>query len=354
MSTAERTGDPQYSVVAGDVRRDRDDVMTIWHGNLGTGERFGAKYDWFYLSCPWGDPELQLLRHEPTRQYVGAATIGPRRMLWQGREIRAGVLVDLVVNAQHRSLGPALMLQRSVLERAMHSFDMVYGFPNPRALPVVRRAGYTRLADMERWSRVLRHAPYLERLMPRALARPLGALLDAFDRGADVFRRLWRGRLAVEWRDRFDSRMQALWERSRPGDGLVSVRDAAALRWRFEQVAFNRARYLLVGAQEGGPIDAWFACQREGSTLHVRDFWSADAPRGAPLDAIDALVRAARCEGCRVVSMQYAGPREAFAPWRAAGFVAREQRPIVGAWREELRDRAGATPVHLSPADEDE
>lgn len=354
MSATTGANGTAYVVVDGDVRRDRERVIGVWRGNLGSGARLAAKYDWFYLQCPWGDPVLQGLRHEPTSQWVGVAAIGPRRMLWQGREIRAGILVDMAVSAAHRSLGPALMLQQRVFDRATADFDLVYGFPNARAVAVVKRVGYAWLGDIVRYSRVLRHAPYLQRLMPRPCARALGWLLDALDRHAGAWRSRRGSRRRVEWRDEVDPRMQDLWERSQPGSGLVAVRDMASVRWRFDHAAFNRARYLLVGARSGDAIEAWYACQVEGAVLHVRDFWSADAPRGVPRVAIDALIQAARADGHSAISIQYAGPAVAFAAWRAARFVERERRPIFGKWRPALEMSAQHGPIHFTPGDEDE
>jgi len=345
---------PAYAVVDGDVHRDRDKVIGIWRGNLGSEHRLNAKYDWFYLQCPWGEPLLQALRHEPTGEWVGVAAIGPRRMLWQGREIRAGVLVDMAVTARHRTLGPALILQQGVIDRAMEHFELIYGFPNPKAVAVVKRVGYRKLGDIVRCSRVLRHAPYLQRLMPHALALPLGGLIDVLDRIGDVWRSWRTGHCDFEWSDRVDPRMQALWTEAQPGNGLLSVRDAVGLRWRFDQSGVHRSRYLLVGAHRGGPLTAWFACQVEDSTLHVRDFWSVGAAHGTPRAAVEALVRAARAEGHSVISVQYAGPHDTFAAWRAARFVERDRRPVFGKWRASLEPAVRTGAIYLTPADEDE
>ena len=95
-----------------------------------------AKYDWFYLRCPFGPPLLQLLRAGSAGTAVGACGAGRRRMLWKGREIRAGVLVDLAVAREHRSLGPALMLQQGLVAAGHNELDLLYGFPNPKAAPV--------------------------------------------------------------------------------------------------------------------------------------------------------------------------------------------------------------------------
>jgi hypothetical protein len=139
---AEAAPAPVYAIEGGDVARDRERVLAIWRGNLGRDTRMQAKYDWFYASCPYGEPLLCLLRHLPDDSLVGAAAAGPRRMLRQGAEIEAGVLVDLAVTTEHRSLGPALMLQSALAEAGCRRYGLLYGFPNPKAAAVFKREKY--------------------------------------------------------------------------------------------------------------------------------------------------------------------------------------------------------------------
>src|SRR5690606_34906002 len=121
---------------------------------------------------------LQVLVHQPSRAIVGTAGVGWRRMRLDGRELRGGLLADMAVMAGHRMLGPALLLQRTACETALQEGDLVYGFPNPNAVPVVKRLGYVHVGDMTTYARAVRHASYLARRLPAALAGPLGACID--------------------------------------------------------------------------------------------------------------------------------------------------------------------------------
>src|SRR5690606_2522104 len=86
----------------------RDTLLGLCDGSLGEPAHMRAKLEWFSGSCPNGKPLLELLWHAPSGEWVGARAAGRRRMAYGGREIAAGVLVDLVVKPLHRSLGPAL------------------------------------------------------------------------------------------------------------------------------------------------------------------------------------------------------------------------------------------------------
>jgi hypothetical protein len=353
MSSVVASVQPGYEVVDGDVREHREAFLEVCRRGRDDRERFVAKYDWFYRSCPWGEPRLFLLRVGGDGPFVGAAAIGRRPMFLDGRPIRAGVLVDLVVDAAHRSLGPALVLQREVLARALAEFDFVYGFPNPKAVRVVTRVGYSTLDQIVRCSRVLRHAPYLQRMLPSPFAHVLGAILDATDHCIDTFRELARGRLATEWCEEADPRMQRLWETAPSAEGLAGSKDIRGLGWRFAASSDQQARYLLVSRRDGVP-EAWFACHALGPVLQVRDFWSVGANRTMPRAAILALIRAARRSGFTLLSVECTASSHVLASWRRAGFSERGRRPVVGAWSARLGAANDAVAIHLTSGDEDE
>lgn len=343
-----------YRVEAARFPRDRDTVLGIWRDNLGEPGRHAGKFDWFYRDSPFGEPVTQLLYHDGVA--IGCCTAAPRRMLWQGREIRAGLLADMAVAAQHRTLGPALMLQEALVEAVREHYDLLYGFPNRKSLPVVKRLGYAVLGEMTRHAKVLRYAGYLGQHLPRWLARPLGGLLDA---GMALAERLrTRGRLLATWADQADPQIDELWQTGAHGQGLLGRRDQAMARWRWDQSPLVRTRYLRVGGcdRPDGPLRAWFACQASGSVLRVCDFWSDAGVAGIDDSLVLALVRAARREGYTALSLEHAAPEACLAGWRRAGFVPRDSQPVVGKWLGEGGPTAAelARDWYLTPADEDE
>jgi len=341
---------PQYVVHAGDALRERETVQAIWRGNLGQQDRMAAKYDWFYLSCPHGPPLLQLLRHA-SGDWVGTACAGRRRMRWQGRDIAAGVLVDLAVLPEHRSLGPALILQQGLIEAGARQVDLLYGFPNPKAAAVFKRIGYSKLTEIVRYARVLRHGRYLRERLPAWLALPLGVAADLAVALRDGWWRFRAAPVRSEWQERADPRMDSLWADSAPEEGLVAIRDRRHLRWRFDESPLERARYLLITAPDSHRLLAWFATQDDGATLHVRDFWSGNGAAGDRAYVL-ALIAAARTAGYAAVSVEIAGAASVTASWSACGFVARGRRPVFGRWSgtQQYED----ADIFLTSADEDE
>jgi hypothetical protein len=342
-----------YVAHDGEPLRDRDTVLSLWSGNLGQQDRIASKYDWFYLGCPHGPPLLQLLRHTPSESWVGTACAGRRRMRWHGHDIRAGVLVDLAVVPEHRSLGPALILQQGLIEAGSRQLDLLYGFPNPKAAAVFKRIGYTRLTDIVRHARVLRHGRYLRSRMPGWLAAPAGAMADVVFAAVDAVRRLSSSRMHASWSERADPRMDALWSASPQGDGLVGVRDRTHAKWRFDECPLARTRYLLVSAPGQDTLQAWFATQVEGETLHVRDYWSAEGINGIDSACLLALLAAARDAGHASVSVEIAASEAHVQSWARYGFVPRSRRPVFGRWSA-AQDAEAVQDLFLTSADEDE
>ena len=348
---------PQYGVRDGDTAVDRDAVLAVWRGNLGHDDRMAAKYEWFYRRAPAGAPLLRLLMHAGSAAPAGVCAAGRRRMLRDGEHQRAGVLVDLAVTPDHRSLGPALMLQQALFAAGQRELDLLYGFPNPKAAPVFKRIGYRQLAEMVRYVRVVRHAPYLQRrfaMLPAFAAAPLGASIDLVHRLRDAWRHPRARRLRAEWHARTPD-IDALWQASPKPAALTALRDAAHLRWRFDDApaidGIAPFRHLLLRDRDANDAPAaWFATRVDGHTLHVHDFWSRDGAEPA-MTIISALLRAAHAQGHAAVSIELATSEARLPPWRMLGFEARSRRPVFGM----LRGAPDTSPdLHLTSADEDE
>lgn len=342
---------PQYVVRTGDPLHDRDTVLSVWWGNLGREDRIAAKYDWFYLSGPNGPPLLQLLLEASSGDFVGTACAGRRRMRFRGQDLHAGVLVDLAVLPEHRSLGPALMLQQGLIDAGKQQLDLLYGFPNPKAAAVFKRIGYKQLTEMVRYARVLRYGHYLRARLPAWLATPAGWMLDAAVAVRDGWQRFHGPRLRCEWRPRADARMDALWNASPQGDGVLSVRDSLQAKWRFDESPLATTRYLWITSKGSGETQAWFAVQARDSALHVLDFWSDNGMHGMSRHHVLALLAAARACGYASVSVEIAGAETQLHGWKECGFSARGRRPVFVRWN---RTMATEPEWFLTSADEDE
>jgi len=349
---------PVYRILDGDGEVDdpRAAAIAAWRGSLGDDETLmGERYDAVCHRAPGGKPVVRFVEHVE-EGIVGVLVLAPRRMRAGGRELHAGVLSHFAIRPGHRSLGPALMLLESVLAAGEGRFDLVYGIPNASqgAVAALRRAGMRPLAELQRSVRVVRHAHYLARRMPRLLAAPAGLLVDV----ADMLRRSWRGlrgpRLRARWTDGFEPAMAGPWAGAAEHPAITAVRDEAMLRWRFDEGVGTRIRYLLLENAAGG-VQAWFACGVEAQWPHileVHDFWSADAREGIDAQALRVLLAQARRSGYAAVGLRAAMTPVAAAPWRASGFRHRGGQQVLVRWLDPTLS-AAPPPPHMTYIDQD-
>lgn len=336
---------PAYTVRPGDVVADREAVLAIWRGNLGVEARMARKFDWFYAAAPQGAPLMQLLVHAGSAAPVGTCSAGRRRMCLGTQVLDAGVLVDLAVMPEHRSLGPALMLQQGLFTAGRTQLDLLYGFPNPKAVPVFKRIGYRALGQMERHVRVVRHAPYLARRLPAPLAAIAGAVIDA----GHALARAFRARSRATWHERVPDGLDTLLRDAPRPEAVTAERTPGSLRWRFDDAPDAGFRHLVLADRDG--VAAWFATRRDEHVLHVHDYWTRDGALASRAD-IDGLLSAARRGGAAAVSIELASIGSLLHPWREAGFTVRSARPVFG-WCG-IANGDAAVPLHLVSADEDE
>lgn len=225
---------------APDVLLAANDLLRLWTRNLGMRGNPRDKFDWYYAGNPLGPAAAFFLDHEAPGippEVVGCCGIGSRTLFYQGTPLGAGLLADFAVEKAHRTVMPALMLQRALCNYARERFPVAYGFPNEAAVGIFGRIGFPLLGRTSRYVRVLRHGPFLRRRLPRLpgmLAGVGGAALDAFARARRPGRvpaglRSYR----LEWTDGVDPRFDELWARVRSKYVLIGDRSAAFLRWRF-------------------------------------------------------------------------------------------------------------------------
>jgi hypothetical protein len=316
---------PAYSVLSVPSAEDAGRAaIDVWRGNLGRAEELEAKYRWFYRANPAGPGQLMLLARDGEDAPVGVLGLGPRDFSAAGVPVQAAVLADFAVLPRHRSLYPALLLQRCGREDGLRRFGMVYGFPNRRAAPVLARAGYRKWGEVGRHVAVLRTQEYLTRVLPRSLAATAAPLVDAAIALWRALRRPpgWR----ASWIDQPDGRFTALWNKARAGGWLIGRRDREFLAWRFSQPA-RRFRFLVL-ERRGDVMVGYAACERIDRVMNVRDFLFDPAHPRALLALLTQLQCAARADGCTSVHLEFFGDGAVLADLVRAGFVRRDGRPL--------------------------
>jgi len=321
----------KYSVIQPEVRSAHDSVVGLWPANQPTAQP--SRYPWYYLDNPLGPGTVfQLTRenvtHAPT--LVGWTGFGPRRIWHAGESLSAVDHADFVVSRGHRSLLPALTLQRRATEYAAAIADVAYGFPNEHAIGIFQRLGYKPLGRMGRFVKVLRRAAYIGRKIPVPFLPSIAG--SALDIWAGLPERLAVRRIRavadVQWVERFDERFDAFAARVGNQYRLIGHRDAAFLHWRFRPDQVGRPLIAAVLDRDSKELRAYaVVIEKEPGVAQFGDFLAGSAQDLGIL--LDAIVPVLRARGFSSVTALFLG-----APWvgqvlQAHGFAFRGAPRVV-------------------------
>jgi hypothetical protein len=205
---------------------------------------------------------------------VGSTGLMRRQVEVFGEPHAAAQAIDLNVDREHRSVAPALKLQRAVTDELRERrVDLIYGFANSQSVALLRRAGYRPLGELPRWIKPLRPGPWLKTRQRPGVAWKLAARLGlplARWASPETYRyRIGSSRIGLV--ESFDARFDELWNAARPQFPIAGERTAAYLRWRFDKCPDGPYHTLgLTDAQ--GRLAAYVVYRRREGVAYVADF----------------------------------------------------------------------------------
>ena len=321
----------QYGVKVATVINEREQICALWRTGLTAANLYEEKFDWYYRNTPEGTPDALFLHHDSNTDAIGVAAVGHRRMRFNDTMLTTGVLVDFVVQPGHRTLFPALFLQREMHKFALLTHPIIWGLPNPRATAVFGRAGYSCIGQMVRYVRVIRSATYLARYLPQWLSRAVGPILDVVRCAANELSSLASRDYVSSWQDCPDERFNELWQRSARPDHLMGVRDEQYLTWRFSERPFHAHRFLTLVSTVSGRLIGYAACEMTQHSLQVNDFLVDSNAHSAMACLWQEIAREAFRLGHTSLSTQFFGSKFVQHELKIAGLIKRELSPVYAA-----------------------
>src|SRR5262249_16589089 len=140
-----------------DVHVDACRLLDVLERNLGV-PRNPARLDWLYRRNPCGPAWVWGAYEAGTDQLLGSASVFPRAICIGGRVELGGQIGLFAVDGRHRTLGPALALQRATFEPvAKGTVVMCYDCPpHDQGMATLTRLGLQQSSEMYRFVRPLR------------------------------------------------------------------------------------------------------------------------------------------------------------------------------------------------------
>jgi len=337
------------------LTEDREQMLNLFHEYFG-GDNYGLRFDWNWTLNPAGTGWTWLAYERSNQRVVGTTSLFPRLMYVDGKKVTAGQVGFFGVDAGHRSLGPAVMLQRTTFE-PVDSSDFAFCYdcpPHDKGMSTFDRIGMRPNCEMLRYAFPLRSDEYFEKkLGQRPWAKPLIATTNLLL----GMRMAKRGRPGLEislFDERFGDEFSHLDSMvSRHGE-IRAVRSAEILNWRFRKDPEptlrmkngNRDGYRVLVARRAGELAAFvvFLWESNSRVVITDIFGSQLVDVGAPL--LEATLDVCRREHAQCVFAYSVPGSELSRILRQFGFRQRERAARVVAY-EKPNGRDGK---HLEPS----
>ena len=214
---------------------------------------------------------------------VGAYAYMPRRFLRDGQPVVLMQASDAMTDERWRGRGIFTGLDQLVAARAgEQGVSLAFAYSGRLSLNGFLRNGWRIIGHAFMYRRRFRHRRALLAVprVGRALA-PLAPLLDAWGARADRRRLPPAGAEALRRIERFDGSVDRLFAASAPRVGLVGVRDARWLNWRY--VDTPSRRHECWGLWRGDRLAAYVVAELADGQAHLIDHVAEDGEARAAL-----------------------------------------------------------------------
>lgn len=314
------------------------------------------RYEWMYLNNPDGPARVWLAEDGSGGDLIGMASAFPRRMEYLGQELLGWVLGDFCIAEQHRTLGPAIQLQRAIVSGVDSGMaDLFYDFPSRAMIAVYRRLGIPVSGEIVRFAKPLNCDRFVRERVPfRWLARPLSSfgniLLSLRDHARPKSSSF--SIVDVQHKD-FEGAFTSLWEEAKSRYGMAVRRSDQYLNWRYTQIPFGQ--YEMVMAYRQKNILGYAVLTRDATAGSLIDCIEGAEPKVAS-GLVRFMAERLRKQGAETLSMSVLQGNWWASELEDLGFSPRESSPFVTYLSSRTRERlgyGGAIQSIVMPGDRD-
>lgn len=323
------------------LTEDRAEMIDILNRNFGTTQE--ARFDWRHRYNPAGESWSWFMYDKTTLSTVAMATVFPRHMRVDNKQTRAGQVGEFAVDPSHRSLGPAVLLQRSTFlpvdrEEIAFCYDCP---PHDRGMSTFVRIGLRANCEVYRYALPLRCDEYVsKRIGDSFWTQPIVSAGNLLLR-ADRPRRKGRQGLEICRQSRaFDEEFNQLDALASLSGSVRSSRSARDLNWRYLEDPLASlcsskdqiGRYQILLARRGGELKAFaaFLIQTDGIATLLDVFGIELLEVGPAL--LDAVVEICRKESASSLHGFCSTESELVPLFRRMGFTRRERNSQIVAY----------------------
>jgi hypothetical protein len=318
---------------------DREEIVELLNRNFEPGQE--KRFEWRHLNHPAGPAWCWFVYDRDSGTTVATASVYPRRMFVAGKKLLCGQVGGFAVEAAYRSLGPAVLMQRTTFEPA-DSGLVAFCYDSPphaRGMSTFVRLGMQPNCEISRYVLPLRSDAFLEKKLgnavwTKALIVATNLLLRAAGPNA---RPAMPGLEISEFEGAFSEEFSYLDCDPSTLNGVRATRAAEDLNWYYRENPGSDFR-VLVARRAGGLLGYLTYLVYEERVLVVDVFCRQLASVGVAL--VDALLALARRDKRLLLGAYCSGGSELRVIFKSLGFRERERAAHVVA-HEKSNGHAG-------------
>lgn len=321
----------RYSVRRAEITAEAEAILRLWLDTYPNLDPAYArhKFESQYVHTPSGRGICMFLDHGDANSPVGVQCLGPRRFSFRKHTMLAGIIADYVVDARHRSLGPALTLLKGTLSVGHGALTFLYGFPNQKSEVIVRRLGMRSPGAITRFVRLLRCKSFAARRLNsrwKWLLPVVGIIGDRLLAIENILRIMTQGQ-RWQWSEQedFDDFFDECWQAGRRGDWLIAERSRATLSWRFPN---GTPRRISVAVDRGsGKREGYVVWHLSDNAVEILDVFCRQ-PECQLTGLLATFAHRARKLGVESIGLEFGGSDQLANAIAQAGYRARDRHRL--------------------------
>jgi hypothetical protein len=139
------------------------------------------RIEWSYDTKIFPNPDVFYIRENKESVVIGSCTVFFREFKYKDRILTIGITGDFSIIPQYRSLLPAILLQKRIIEdNKEKKLDLLIAFPNKISYPVQKRAGFIDSGKMMRYVQIIKTKGKLKNIFPYNAPDVVYTVIDSF------------------------------------------------------------------------------------------------------------------------------------------------------------------------------
>ena len=244
--------DPQAVSVTFYAAGDEREICALFEHVWGSPKSI-ERWQWQFAANPYEGPQVAVARDATTGDLVGHCAVMPASINWLGRAVKAGQMVDSMVDSRYRGFGIYERTAHACYERGLQSkFEMLYGVPNRASFGVrLRNLSWERLFTLPCYSTRLSCDDFLKRIAPLpGLPGAANFIYRAFcsvrlSWRIAFARLLFRG-LKFRHSNSVPSNYDTFWNAVKQSETISIWKDRAYLTWRYDRCPDRQYEYFFI------------------------------------------------------------------------------------------------------------